>query len=83
MLLNDDAAGNAAGWDPDGNTATFSVTDASVAVGSVIVTSVWDSVSTGNSQCVNTGFSATHNIPIACGFKPADGSKLTYLIINP
>ena len=83
VLLNDDAAGNAAGWNPDGSTASFSVHDASVAVGSVIVTSVWDSVSSGNTQCANTGFSATHNIPITCGFNPADGSKLTYLIINP
>ena len=81
ITLEDDAEGNAKGWNPDGSTALFFIQDADVGNNSVVVVSA-DS-GDPNNGCGNVViFVDLNGFDISCSH-PGEGSKLNYVVINP
>ena len=81
--LADDAGGNAAGWNPDGATLIFTVTDGAASVGANSVISIStgaDATVTG--ACFVRTRTATTNFVITCSVAPANGATLQYMIVN-
>jgi hypothetical protein len=75
--LLDDAAGHAAGWNPDGFNNIFNIVDADVTPTSVI------SITTGNNVMELECFVNDHVagvFQISCNGNPVDGATLTYTV---
>jgi hypothetical protein len=76
VTLFDDPAGNALGWNPDGFTSGFTITEPlAVASESNVIVNV------GGRIC-NAGFVFFGTISILCDSGPVEGSSLEYTIIN-
>jgi subtilisin len=84
VILPDNAAGNTLGWNPDGSTTTFVISEPLAGdpsdFGSSAIINVDDHVSTD--PLCNAGQVFGGVISVVCATAPTDGSDLNYTIMN-
>jgi hypothetical protein len=87
VVLHDDDAGHAAGWDPDGSTANFTITEPSEtdnSLVSVTVNSGAEDSAGDEAYCwADTLTPAPGLIHLQCNRGVNQGGTLVYLLVNP
>jgi hypothetical protein len=80
VVLTDSAAGNAAGWNPDGVTTTFRILEPDNAGSDTMISIVV--LSNANHFCDVISFFAASDFDIQCSSAPADFDELHYVVEN-
>ena len=81
MHLDDDATGNAVGWNPNGVDKAFTVTDAAVTKNSAVLITLDAPV--GANEVCSTFVIGGGSFSMSCTFSPPNAESLNYVIINP
>jgi hypothetical protein len=82
VTVFDTANGHAVGWDPDGVTTTFSISDTSIAsLDEAYISVEVVTLFTTNYFC-DTVFQEPGSMDIACASAPIDGVALHYVVEN-
>ena len=74
---NDDATGNANGWDPDNVEKTFFISESRVVRDDFVGVSLDDANST---VCISTGISPGTTFTVECTEAPIEGASISYLV---
>jgi hypothetical protein len=80
VILHDDAAGHALGWDPNGVTTAFEIVESQTGPDATAFVNV-DSIVAADPVCSASQVFAGQ-IEVWCTSPPADGSLLAYTVIN-
>jgi len=89
VRLADDTTGNTAGWNPDGSTKLFEITESSIvhtgSKASVVAISLHDVDFSISSipTCSVTNISNGGPFKIGCNNAPTDGAILSYVVLTP
>jgi hypothetical protein len=82
-ILPDNGPGNAAGWNPDGATTDFLISEPGIAgPGTMISIVVIDPTTIANHFCDVVRFFQATDFRIACSSPPANGAELDYVVVN-